>query len=375
MLTRSKAKKQTTSDGGQPDDYEKYILRVKIRPEDETKETTNSTKSDSGSTVQPGVSVTGPTKEAVNDIFSTFILRVPARHEPVALDYSFEMNDYNDEYQTICTYRLKEPYGREDELKITYFDYNSLKGTNYVDSGIVFFFLKMLQERFSMEGRDFNIIDSYFYTKLTADGENGEPDLPLYTYKSIKKWAGVNLYDNQFCLYPIFKDKHWSLIVVWGLEHIANIFTNLTGADYPSVIYLDSLYTDDYIPGELFKKYIIYDYAMKNNLFQDEDDLVDFITNNHRKIKTYIPDVPKQDNFHDCGIYLLTYAELILDNPDVVINKLIENRLNDWFGTEIIDNKRKIIRKLIRDIRTNGQGTAVQTYRNIRAKELNKYLI
>jgi Ulp1 family protease len=379
MLTRLQARKEICEMNAQTDENDpRFILKVKLKGIEEDEE---STKYDHFTfKIYPNES--GSMSTSLSEKYNDFILRVPLADSPHYLKElanlsinkacnssstsSCEEMEVDDEYNVFCKYILKNPYGRENELNITYKDYNSLDGTNYVNSSIIFFFLKMLQDQYiPINKKKFNIHDTYFFTKLSFE-EIGEFDKPLLTYKSIRKWGGMNLFDYDFFLFPIFKDKHWSLILIYDLQNIGNIFKEEEScfkSQYPTIIYFDSLYTDDDNIVDIFKKYLIYEYARKNNLFKDDENaLVEFISNRHSLINFYIPAVPMQNNHHDCGIYLLTYAELILKDFDVIVQKVRDDKLDKWFDDSLIKDKRKVVRKLIRKIKKYGQDEAMKKY-------------
>lgn len=55
----------------------------------------------------------------------------------------------------------------------------------------------------------------------------------------------------------------------------------------------------------------------------------EIITEIESKMKAYYPKVPNQNNTYDCGIYLLTYAELFFNNPDYILSQLDKSVNND----------------------------------------------
>jgi Ulp1 family protease len=343
MQTRLKTKKHETN----PDD--EFILRVpryKFFPEE-----TSSTATEE----------------------DDFILRVPIeKFEEKCLNTSSEQDQGYDEDDIFCNFSLKEDYCGESEIKLTLKCYNTLKGTSYLNSNVILSFLKMLQEHFNPSKEVF-VVDTHFYEIKLFPHYTGDPERPFSDYKAIQKWAGVKkIYQYKTVIIPIFQDKHWSLIVLSGLNYIANIFKPEESKDYPSVIYLDSLYTEDETILDMFEIYLIYDYAKKNKIFESDTKLAHFINSYGGRIQKYAPKIPKQENSYDCGIYLLTYAELILHDPEKTINKLKEDVLKDWFSVGIISNKRKIIRKLIRNIKRSGQGKAIERYSEVQKNMLNK---
>ncbi|KAL0969390.1 hypothetical protein UPYG_G00226820 [Umbra pygmaea] len=59
------------------------------------------------------------------------------------------------------------------------------------------------------------------------------------------------------------------------------------------------------------------------------------------------PAVPQQDNFSDCGVFLLQYVESFLQNPPQDIEHL---DLKEWFPLKRVKRKREEIRKLVLEI-------------------------
>ncbi|XP_028846303.1 sentrin-specific protease 6 isoform X2 [Denticeps clupeoides] len=59
----------------------------------------------------------------------------------------------------------------------------------------------------------------------------------------------------------------------------------------------------------------------------------------------YCPSVPQQDNFSDCGVYLLQYVESFFESP--LQSFLAPMDLSHWFPQKVVKKKRYEIRKLI----------------------------
>ncbi|XP_026141659.1 sentrin-specific protease 6 isoform X2 [Carassius auratus] len=57
------------------------------------------------------------------------------------------------------------------------------------------------------------------------------------------------------------------------------------------------------------------------------------------------PIVPKQDNYTDCGIFLLQYVESFLKDPPQTFHRNMD--LNDWFSQRTVKKKRRQIKQLI----------------------------
>lgn len=66
-------------------------------------------------------------------------------------------------------------------------------------------------------------------------------------------------------------------------------------------------------------------------------------------IKVVQPMIPRQQNYFDCGLYLLTYVELFLQSPALLTLKVDTSQpdLIDWFPKRLIIQKRSAIKQLI----------------------------
>ncbi|XP_062266950.1 sentrin-specific protease 6 isoform X3 [Platichthys flesus] len=62
------------------------------------------------------------------------------------------------------------------------------------------------------------------------------------------------------------------------------------------------------------------------------------------------PRVPQQDNFSDCGVYILQYVESFFQNP--IPSFHLPVNLSDWFQQQRMKTKRKEIKELILQIQT-----------------------
>ncbi|KAL8599172.1 Sentrin-specific protease 6 [Nucella lapillus] len=61
------------------------------------------------------------------------------------------------------------------------------------------------------------------------------------------------------------------------------------------------------------------------------------------------PRVPQQNNFSDCGVYVLQYAESFFDNP--LANYALPMKLERWFPRSQVARKREEIHDLILNLR------------------------
>lgn len=60
----------------------------------------------------------------------------------------------------------------------------------------------------------------------------------------------------------------------------------------------------------------------------------------------YHPNVPKQTNGTDCGLFLLENVEGFLSKPDFVLKDLNLKR-GKFFDKDLVDEKRDVIKRII----------------------------
>ncbi|XP_020380981.2 sentrin-specific protease 6 [Rhincodon typus] len=79
-------------------------------------------------------------------------------------------------------------------------------------------------------------------------------------------------------------------------------------------------------------------------------------------IKGSNPRVPQQDNFSDCGIYILQYVESFFENP--IPSFELPMNLMEWFPQQQVKQKREEIRNVILKLcETQSKGKKGQEYR------------
>jgi len=88
---------------------------------------------------------------------------------------------------------------------------------------------------------------------------------------------------------------------------------------------------------------------------------------NARTMPGLSPPIPQQENAKDCGVYTLEFIERVLSDPPNIDANFIERKGAvkdgpfgaDWFGKEIISQKRVNMTRLIRDLERREYGAIV----------------
>ena len=321
----------------------------------------------------------------------------------------------------LYTYLFKQKRGKQKGIDIKMKDFKTLNSGGLINDGIINFYFKLIEEESITMNKNYinntkynynkNIknkinvlaLKSFFYNML-SNNQNEELS-NNFTYPESCSYAvtKINIFKFKTLLVPICEKNHWSLIIVNNINTMHNIFdfvirtrykidyiyedldpcdSNSSTEIYPEIYYLDSYFCNDPRRINIILKYLFYEfqkvYLLKYKIDYPQFNLTNFIFANHKKIQCYTPDVPKQDNKYDCGIFILLYTELFLYDPDFFLkyardyNKLElfdnsyrggennnmsnggsranKNLLKNWFSKNMINSKRKDIQCLIIDL-------------------------
>ena len=239
----------------------------------------------------------------------------------------------------LCTYYFKKPRRKQTSLDIQVKDEKTLNDGVFLNDGIINFYLKIIEDEYScVEGSSNNVLimKSFFYNFI-ANQNNLNLASDNFTYPDSCSYiiTKTNVFAYKTLIIPTCENYHWSLIIVNDIDKMKNIFSesnlkafhdeqNFMGlgignmpkeeenADYPEIFYLDSFYDISQRRMLIILKYLFYEYQ---KIYPVNVNMHNFLVKNYYKIECYNPDVPKQDNTYDCGIFLLMYAELFLYNP------------------------------------------------------------
>ncbi|WAR07187.1 SENP6-like protein [Mya arenaria] len=114
-----------------------------------------------------------------------------------------------------------------------------------------------------------------------------------------------------------------------------------TGIKQPCVLIFDSLAG----PSRSRIVQTLKDYLMVEHQVKKEKEL------NRQAFKGCVPKVPQQNNFSDCGVYMLQYVESFFEDPVQDYNTPLKG-LHDWFRGPKIDNKRVELQDLVIALKT-----------------------
>ncbi|KAI2654509.1 Sentrin-specific protease 7 [Labeo rohita] len=291
-------------------------------------------------------------------------------------------------------------------LTITEEDLSCLEEGEFLNDVIIDFYLRYLvsgqQEK--EDASKYHVFSSFFFKRLTQKDHRRLPEttglsIQERRHSRVKTWTrGVNLFEKDFIFVPINQMAHWYLAVICfpgKISQTSGLDLSLNGRRY-SVEYL----CDQTPPNPMSLFYSSESSKQHSRWSQSIDDeaeddvqtvknrsvlnsenvstqpcilIMDSLTCSGRssvvqmlqeylqeewKVKMgseqsfgngtmngWSPHVPQQDNFTDCGIYLLQYVESFLKDPPQTFHCNMD--LKAWFSQRTIKRKRKQIKRLI----------------------------
>lgn len=138
--------------------------------------------------------------------------------------------------------------------------------------------------------------------------------------------------------------KQWALLTASASQGStpSQTLSSLRKIKMPCIIVMDSLWTGSarYKTVGILRDYLGEEYASK---YPDRERRVfDRMT-----FKGFYPKVPQQDNFSDCGLYVLQYAESFLTRPPDDFSAAGLKNMENWFSLDSVKTKRDDIRALM----------------------------
>lgn len=259
--------------------------------------------------------------------------------------------------QILC-YRISEA----KQICLYGSDLNCLREGQYLNDNIMNFYLKYFQLNSNISENilhKIHIYDPLFATYLLNSNSRKRKinyhdkckemeylDDPYHI--TGKKWTkDVDIFSKDFLLIPLVKDSHWFLIIIC---YIGNIISEESDTVHsyekrrkkPTIIFMDSLtncFSRDDICDNIFT-YLTMELKEKRGLEIQSDKF---------KFNVISPKVPQQNNYYDCGLFVLEYIERFMKSPEEIYNKIVENSLalEKWFNLKTLQSKRATIQQTI----------------------------
>ncbi|KAK1441437.1 hypothetical protein QVD17_07326 [Tagetes erecta] len=260
------------------------------------------------------------------------------------------------------------PKGDADAVSISKRDFDLLQPDTFVNDTIIDFYIKYLKNKVKPdEKRRLHFFNSFFFRKL-ADPDKDPPDASKggVAYQRVKKWTRkVNLFEKDYVFIPVNYNYHWSLIVMC---HLGEVATNddedvNESMKVPCVLHMDSIRGSHSGLQGFVQSYLKEEWKVRQDVVSED------IASRFDNLRFISLELPQQQNSFDCGLFLLHYVELFLEqaplhfNPFKISNS--DNFLNvDWFSPAEASLKRVVIQKLICDLLENPHQESYSTSGN-----------
>ncbi|KAI8377546.1 uncharacterized protein BYT42DRAFT_347839 [Radiomyces spectabilis] len=243
--------------------------------------------------------------------------------------------------------------GGKNAVSIFGEDVARLREGEYLNDSIIDMYMNWLLSNGKTISKDIeestHIFSCFFYERLTRSSNTA------FEYENVKKWtSGVDLFKKKFVIVPINENCHWYTVVITDLDlcvptrkeklpDIIDLDAHHPEDGKPTMFLLDSLGRR---PRKCFRVLTEYLQLEAKNKFGIEKK--DFVTPN-----IVISKVPLQNNYSDCGVFLLHSIEMLLSKPEKYIEILRNHkeRSDLAWNTHLVPQKRENIKKLFRSLK------------------------
>lgn len=265
------------------------------------------------------------------------------------------------------------PLGESGRLSLHFGDIRVLAHGEMLNDSIIEFYLNYIRARLlRQERRDkVFVFNTFFYQKLTEKqpsisilNKNHRSSVGRFewikrNFLNIKTWTKkVDIFDMDYIVLPINDEMHWYLVIIVkpslavvtkrseDVEQARRRGSSRINPD-TFIVVLDSLPD----PNDVKRKCVL-------DILRDylECELADKRGSSHQiyldrtRIGALYPQgVPHQENYVDCGLYLLQFAEAFLTKPpnEKMLHQGFRwNKMYPWFDHSIYFMREKIIRRI-----------------------------
>uniref|UniRef100_A0A2C9VIA2 Ubiquitin-like protease family profile domain-containing protein n=1 Tax=Manihot esculenta TaxID=3983 RepID=A0A2C9VIA2_MANES len=236
------------------------------------------------------------------------------------------------------------PKGDPDAVSISKRDVELLRPETFINDTIIDFYIKFLKNKIQPEDQhQFHFFNSFFFRKLVdLDKDPRNSCEGRQAFQCVHKWTrNVDLFEKDYIFIPVNYSLHWSLIVICHPDDESGRALKVS-----CILHMDSIRGSHRGLKNLIQSYLCEEWKERHS------DTLDNVSSNF----SLLPFVPlEQENSFDCGLFLLHYVELFLEEVPINFSpfKITEfsNFFNrNWFLPEEASLKRAHIRKLICEI-------------------------
>ncbi|KAI5633786.1 sentrin-specific protease 7 [Phthorimaea operculella] len=285
-------------------------------------------------------------------------------------------------------------------------DYMCLAQDQFLNDVIIDFYLKhLLHEVLTHSQREkTHIFSTFFYKRLTTKPSKVNRCSNPHEWDSnltpaqkrhlrVKTWTkNVNIFEKDFIVVPINENCHWFVAIICfpSLDGCRSMIDNRTVCPQ-AIKKRDNISERDEAEGDesdldMLPCILIFDSLAGASRSRVVATLRDYLTCeylaklkqnkvfNKDNIKGACPKIPQQNNFTDCGLYLLQYVEHFFKDPITDYSFPIK-QLANWFDEIVVTRKREEISILLKKLMDKYNPDSHMTLPDITFPTLNGKLI
>ncbi|GLT68550.1 hypothetical protein SLA2020_407700 [Shorea laevis] len=253
-----------------------------------------------------------------------------------------------------CFEEVIYPEGDPDAILVRKRDVELLCPETFVNDTVIDFYIKYLKNNIQPEERHrFHFFNSFFFRKLS--------DLDKYlssacearaAFQRVHKWTRkVDIFKKDYIFIPVNYSFHWSLIVICHPGEVANLKDDELAElpKVPCILHMDSITGSHRGLKNLFQSYLCEEWKERHGGAADD------ISSKFFHLQFVPVELPQQENSFDCGLFLLHYVELFIQDAPTNFNPLKISKFSNfltrnWFPPVEASSKRSHIQRLIYEV-------------------------
>ncbi|KAJ5735831.1 uncharacterized protein N7483_000956 [Penicillium malachiteum] len=223
------------------------------------------------------------------------------------------------------------PRAGKKRAEVSTEDRERLREDEFLNDNLIAFYLRFLEDHLERTNEEVAkrvyFFNSYFFETL----KNSPLGSTNINYGGVEKWTrNVNLFEYDYIIVPINENAHWYVAIICNLSKLdaasepgsQNDETgskgSASGLDQTTIVTFDSLDISHYQTSKILRQYLAKESVSKRGI-----DISSKATAKAIKGKR-ATNLPLQNNYSDCGLYLLAYVEKFVQNPDSFIANILQ---------------------------------------------------
>ncbi|XP_042434075.1 probable ubiquitin-like-specific protease 2B isoform X2 [Zingiber officinale] len=245
------------------------------------------------------------------------------------------------------------PKGDPDAVCINKRDIDLLQPETFINDTIIDFYIKYLKDKIQSDQKHrFHFFNSFFFRKLAdLDKDRGSISEGRAAFLRVRKWTRkVNIFEKDYIFIPVNFNLHWSLLIICHPGEVGNLKGDeVDSCKVPCILHMDSIKGSHNGLKNIIQSYMWEEWKERHTEASDDD------SSKFLNLRFVSLEVPQQENSFDCGLFLLHYVELFLQEAPSNFDPFHVTKFSsflsaDWFLPSEASLKRSHIRKLIRDL-------------------------